>query len=101
MKSWPLPADTPYTNLNTLTFDRKGRVWFTGQSGYYGRLDPTSGEANYQLGLALARAGRKEEATASLQKGRDLVAAADRAQLAALDAAEGRSPAGRKPLSTS
>jgi virginiamycin B lyase len=44
VKSWPLPADAGYTNLNTLTFDRKGRVWFTGQSGYYGRLDPASGE---------------------------------------------------------
>ena len=44
VKSWPLPADTPYTNLNTLTFDKKGRVWFTGQSGYYGRLDPASGD---------------------------------------------------------
>ena len=44
VKSWPLPSDTPNTNLNTLTFDRKGRVWFTGQSGYYGRLDPASGD---------------------------------------------------------
>ena len=44
VKSWPLPSDTGYTNLNTLTFDRQGRVWFTGQSGYYGRLDPSSGE---------------------------------------------------------
>ena len=44
VKVWPLPKDTPYANLNTLSFDRKGRVWFTGQSGYYGRLDPASGE---------------------------------------------------------
>jgi virginiamycin B lyase len=44
VKVYPLPADTPYTNLNTLTFDNKGRVWFTGQSGYYGRLDPASGD---------------------------------------------------------
>jgi virginiamycin B lyase len=44
VKSWPLPADTGYTNLNTLTFDKKGRVWFTGQSGYYGRLDPATGD---------------------------------------------------------
>jgi len=44
VKSWPLPADTPNVNLNTLTFDRKGRVWFTGQSGYYGRLDPATGD---------------------------------------------------------
>jgi virginiamycin B lyase len=39
VRKWPLPRDTGYTNLNTLTFDRKGRVWFTGQSGFYGRLD--------------------------------------------------------------
>jgi virginiamycin B lyase len=44
VKVWPLPKDMPNVNLNTLTFDRKGRVWFTGQSGYYGRLDPASGE---------------------------------------------------------
>jgi hypothetical protein len=43
VKVWPLPADTGYANLNTLTFDKKGRVWFTGQSGYYGRLEPGIG----------------------------------------------------------
>ena len=54
------------------------------------RLEPTSGEAHYQLGLALARAGRTEEATAELRKGRELVAADDRNQNAALDIADGR-----------
>jgi virginiamycin B lyase len=44
VKVWSLPKETPNVNLNTLTFDRKGRVWFTGQSGYYGRLDPASGD---------------------------------------------------------
>ena len=44
VKSWPLPADARAANLNTLTFDRRGRVWFTGQSGYYGRLDPATGD---------------------------------------------------------
>ena len=29
-------------NLNTATFDHKGVLWFTGQSGIYGRLDPAS-----------------------------------------------------------
>ena len=41
---FPLPADFGYANLNTLTFDRKGRVWFTGQSGIYGKVDPATGE---------------------------------------------------------
>jgi len=43
VKVWPLPGDTGYANLNTLTFDKKGRVWFTGQAGYYGRLEPSTG----------------------------------------------------------
>jgi virginiamycin B lyase len=44
VRRWPLPADAPDANLNTATFDRRGRIWFTGQAGYYGRLDPHSGE---------------------------------------------------------
>jgi len=44
VKSWPLPEARGYVNLNTLTFDRRGRVWFTGQNGIYGRLDPATGE---------------------------------------------------------
>jgi virginiamycin B lyase len=44
VRAWPLPADAESANLNTLTFDHKGRVWFTGQSGFYGRLDPASGD---------------------------------------------------------
>jgi tetratricopeptide (TPR) repeat protein len=60
------------------------------------KLAPDSGEANYQLGLALVRAGRKEEAAAQLKKGRDLVAADDRAQNAVLDLADGRAALERK-----
>lgn len=41
--SHPLPDDTGYANLNTAAFDGAGRLWFTGQSGIYGRLDPDSG----------------------------------------------------------
>jgi len=44
VKVWALPASTGYTNLNTATFDKKGRIWFTGQSGYHGRLDPATGK---------------------------------------------------------
>jgi virginiamycin B lyase len=38
-----LPEKVAYANLNTGVFDRSGIYWFTGQSGYYGRLDPKSG----------------------------------------------------------
>src|SRR5690242_4752772 len=44
VKVFKLPEDSGYTNLNTAIFDRAGVVWFTGQSGIYGRLDPRSGE---------------------------------------------------------
>jgi virginiamycin B lyase len=44
VKSWSLPEARGYVNLNTLTFDKRGRVWFTGQNGIYGRLDPTTSE---------------------------------------------------------
>ncbi len=49
-----LPAEAGYTNLNTATFDANGVLWFTGQSGFYGRLDPASG----QLELFAAPRGR-------------------------------------------
>lgn len=39
-----LPEERGYTNLNTATFDAAGRVWFTGQNGIYGRLDPRTGD---------------------------------------------------------
>jgi virginiamycin B lyase len=41
---FPLPADRPDANLNTAAFDARGQLWFTGQNGVYGRLDPRSGE---------------------------------------------------------
>jgi virginiamycin B lyase len=41
---FPLPAEFPSANLNTATFDRKGILWFTGQNGLYGRVDPATGK---------------------------------------------------------
>jgi virginiamycin B lyase len=40
VRRFPLPSQSAYANLNTATFDRRGLLWFTGQSGVYGRLDP-------------------------------------------------------------
>lgn len=37
-----MPAGTPNLNLNTANFDRSGRLWFTGQAGYYGSVDPAT-----------------------------------------------------------
>ena len=41
---FPLPADRPNASLNTATFDLEGRLWFTGQNGVIGRLDPDTGD---------------------------------------------------------
>jgi virginiamycin B lyase len=44
VKRFPLPAARTGANLNTAAFDRRGVLWFTGQSGVYGRLDTANGE---------------------------------------------------------
>ena len=44
VKAWPLPASRGGANLNTAAFDGRGRIWFTGQTGIYGRLDPATGK---------------------------------------------------------
>jgi virginiamycin B lyase len=44
VQHFPLPAGSAYANLNTATFDHKGILWFTGQAGHFGRVDPVSGK---------------------------------------------------------
>jgi virginiamycin B lyase len=41
---YPLPPERPNANLNTAAFDGSGMLWFTGQNGVYGRLNPVSGD---------------------------------------------------------
>lgn len=45
VRRFPLPAGTPYANLNTCAFDGDGEgdCWFTGQSGVIGRVALRSG----------------------------------------------------------
>jgi virginiamycin B lyase len=43
VRSYRLPAGREGANLNTATFDRDGVLWFTGQAGVYGQLDPGTG----------------------------------------------------------
>ncbi len=54
------------------------------------QMEPRFGEAHYQLGLALSRTGRTEDGTAEVQKGRELIAASQRDQIALLDMDEGK-----------
>ena len=44
VKVMPLPQGTPYANLNTCAFDGNGDLWFTGQSGYFGKVAVKTGE---------------------------------------------------------
>jgi virginiamycin B lyase len=44
VKTWKLPNNRGYANLNTATFDKNGVLWFTGQNGIYGQLDPQTGD---------------------------------------------------------
>lgn len=44
LQVWPLPREWPNVDLNTASFDKQGRIWFTGQRGFYGRLDPATGD---------------------------------------------------------
>jgi virginiamycin B lyase len=48
VKVYPLPAGTPYANLNTCAFDGDGDLWFTGQSGYVGKVDVRTGSRHSQ-----------------------------------------------------
>ena len=49
VKVFPLPTIASNkiasnANLNTPAFDGRGRIWFTGQAGIYGRLDPATAQ---------------------------------------------------------
>ena len=41
---YTLPPAAARAELNTAAFDGQGILWFTGQAGWYGRLDPSSGK---------------------------------------------------------
>jgi virginiamycin B lyase len=43
VQRFPLPAGTGNADLNTAVFDANNILWFTGQGGIYGSLDPSTG----------------------------------------------------------
>ena len=48
VRLYPLPVGTPYANLNTCAFDGDGDLWFTGQSGYVGKVAVRTGVVTVQ-----------------------------------------------------
>jgi virginiamycin B lyase len=43
VRTYPLPKDRPDVHLNTATVGGDGFIWFTGQRGIYGRVNPKTG----------------------------------------------------------
>ena len=56
VESWPLAGE--YANLNTAVFDRDGILWFTGQAGFVGRLDPATQSPGTALETVAAPRGK-------------------------------------------
>ena len=44
MTAFPMPPGTPDVLLNTGVFDHEGNLWFTGENGFYGRLELKTGK---------------------------------------------------------
>ena len=99
----PLPAPewAEAANLNTAIFDEHGVLWFTGQSGVYGRLDPKRRDvcACSMLRAVRARTGsRRRRRRRVLRLARRQLPRSDRhrhrqgGRVAAADSRPGRAP---------
>jgi virginiamycin B lyase len=93
VKHYPLPQSSGYTNLNTATFDHRGRLWFTGQSGIYGRLDPRTGV----LRVFRAPGGAGPYGIATTPAGQVWYASLAGSHIARIDVASGKATVLRPP----
>lgn len=83
---FPLPESSGRANLNTATFDRQGVLWFTGQSGVYGRVNPSSGKVD----VFEAPRGRGPYGIATTPSGDVYYASLAGSHIARIDLASGR-----------
>jgi virginiamycin B lyase len=81
-----LPAGREDVNLNTATFDRRGILWFTGQNGVYGSLDPRTG----RMAVFDAPKGRGPYGIAATADGSVYYASLAGSHIARIDSATGR-----------
>src|SRR5262245_46035607 len=93
VKRYPLPASSGYANLNTATFDRRGRLWFTGQRGISGRLDPSTGP----LRAFRAPLGAGPYGITTTPKGQVWYASLAGSHIARIDVATGKASVFRPP----
>ena len=63
------PLDGSYANLNTAVFDPDGVLWFTGQNGIVGRLDPVTAVPGELVPVTAAPRGRGPYGIATTPKG--------------------------------
>jgi virginiamycin B lyase len=86
VRVYPLPAGSAYANLNTAAFDTRGTLWFTGQSGVYGRLDLARGKVE----VFPAPKGRGPYGIAATRDGGVYYASLAGSHVARIDPATGR-----------
>ncbi len=95
MQPYPLPDDRPDANLNTATFDGSGVLWFTGQNGVYGRLDPRTGA----MTVYDAPRGRGPYGITTTPAGDDYYASLAGSHIAHVDTASGEATVLEPPTS--
>ncbi len=85
VKTYPLPA-ARHANLNTAAFDGEGTLWFTGQAGVYGSVEPSSGRVR----VFDAPGGRGPYGIAATPDGDVYYASLAGSHIARIDTASGR-----------
>lgn len=86
VRRFPLPSNRSGANLNTAAFDKAGVLWFTGQSGIYGKLDPRTGD----LQVFAAPKGRGPYGIAATPSGQIYYASLAGSHIARVDTATGQ-----------
>ena len=94
VKLYRLPAGTAYANLNTAAFDKAGVLWYTGQSGYYGSVDPKTGAVR----VWDAPRGRGAYGIAATPGGEIYFASLAGSHIARIDTATGRASVIEHPV---
>ncbi len=96
---FPLPPEKSAANLNTATFDKAGVLWFTGQSGVYGKLDPHSADTAKRLTVFDAPGGAGPYGICTAPDGSVYYASLAGSHIARIDTKTGRSEVLSPPTS--
>ncbi len=86
VQRFPLPSDGGWANLNTAAFDGRGILWFTGQSGIYGRLRGADGRVE----VFQAPRGRGPYGIATTPSGQVYYASLAGSYIAQIDSSTGK-----------